>query len=395
MSRTLDDAVIVGAARTAIGKAPKGTLRNTRPDDLAAIAIKAAVERAGIDPATIEDVVLGCAQPELEQGLNVARIASLRAGLPMTVPGATVNRFCASGLEAIAIAAQRIAFGSAEIIVAGGTESMSMVNFLGSSTRPNPRLLETHPDTYLTMGLSVEQLARRYGVTREESDAFSVESHRKALAAQDEGRFAPEIVPVTVRIQEMNGAGKPEFQEIEFKLDDGPRRDTTLEGLAKLRSPFRADGIITAGNASQRSDGAAAVVLMSAKRAQQLGATPLLRFVGYAVVALPPEDFGIGPALAIPKLLKQVKLKMEDVDLIEFNEAFAAQTICSLKEFPLPVEKMNVNGGAIALGHPLGCTGARQTVTLTYEMGRRSTQYGMVTMCAALGMGAAGLFERV
>jgi acetyl-CoA acyltransferase len=368
----MDDVVIVAAARTAIGKAPKGTLRNTRPDDLAAIAIKAAVERAGIDPAAIEDVVLGCAQPELEQGLDVARIAALRAGLPMSVPGATVNRFCASGLEAIAIAAQRIAFGS-----------------------PNPRILETHPDTYLTMGLCVEQLAKRYGISREESDAFSVESHRKALAAQDEGRFSPEIVPVPVRIQEMNGAGRPEFQEIEFKLDEGPRRDTTLEGLAKLRSPFRADGIITAGNASQRSDGAAAVVLMSAKRAQRLGATPLLRFVGYAVTALEPENFGIGPALAIPKLLKLVKLKMEDVDLIEFNEAFAAQTLSSLKEFPLPLEKMNVNGGAIALGHPLGCTGARQTVTLAYEMGRRKARYGMVTMCAALGMGAAGLFERV
>jgi acetyl-CoA acyltransferase len=388
------DVVIVGAARTAIGKSPHGTLRNTRPDDLAAIAIKAAVERTGIDPNAIEDLILGCAQPELEQGLNVARIAALRAGMPMSVPGLTVNRFCASGLEAIAIAAQRIAVGSAEIVVAGGTESMTMVNFLGSSTRPNPRLLESHPDTYLNMGLCVEQLAKRYGVAREESDAFSVESHKKALAAQESCRFSQEIVPVPVRIQEIDTNGKSSITEIEFSKDEGPRKDTSLEGLGKLKPAFRADGIITAGNASQRSDGAAAVVLMSAERAEQLGAKPLLRFVGYAVAAIAPEDFGIGPALAIPKLLKQVKLGIEDVDLIEFNEAFAAQTLCSLKEFPLPVEKMNVNGGAIALGHPLGCTGARQTVTLLHEMAGRNARYGMVTMCAALGMGAAGLFER-
>ena len=389
------DVVIVGAVRTAIGKSPRGTLRNTRPDDLAAVAIKAAVERAGIEPDAIEDLVLGCAQPELEQGLNVARIAALRAGLPMSVPGATINRFCASGLEAIAIAAQRIAFGSADVIVAGGTESMTMVNFLGSSTRPNPRLLETHPDTYLTMGLCVEQLAKRYGVGREESDAFSVDSHKKALAAQDGCRFSHEIVPVPVRVQETNGNGKIEIKEIHFALDEGPRKDTSFEGLAKLKPAFRADGILTAGNASQRCDGAAAVVLMTAERAKQLGAKPLLRFVGYAVSAIAPEDFGIGPALAIPKLLKQVKLGVEDIDLIEFNEAFAAQVLCSLKEFPLPIEKINVNGGAIALGHPLGCTGARQTVTLAHEMARRNARYGMVTMCAALGMGAAGLFERI
>ena len=389
------DVVIVGAARTAIGKSPKGTLRFTRPDDLAAAAIKATIERAGIDGGDVEDVILGCAQPELEQGLNFARIAAMRAGLPMTVPGLTVNRFCASGLEAIAIGAQRIACGSADTIVAGGAESMSMVNFMGTSTRPNPRLMESHPDTYLSMGLCVEQLSKRYGIGREESDAFSVESHRKALEARDSGRFADEITAVEVKLQEMNGNGKPETQEITFKSDEGPRPGTSAEGLANLKPAFLPDGIITAGNASQRSDGAAAVALMSAERAERLGLKPILRFVAYAVAAVEPENFGIGPAFAIPKLLKQVKLSPEDVDLIEFNEAFAAQVLCSMKEFPLPMERVNVNGGAVALGHPLGCTGARQTVTLAHEMERRGSRYGMVTMCAALGMGAAGLFERI
>src|SRR5687767_7746474 len=302
------DVVIVGAARTAIGKSPKGTLRFTRPDDLAAVAIMAAVERAGIEGGDIEDVILGCAQPELEQGLNIARLAAIRAGLPMTVPGLAVNRFCASGLEAIAIGAQRIACGSAETIIAGGAESMSMVNFMGTSTRPNPRLMESHPDTYLSMGLCVEQLSRRYGIGREESDAFSVESHRKALDARDSGRFAGEISPVSVKLQEMNGGGKPEVSELTFATDEGPRADTSEAGLAKLKAAFLPDGIITAGNASQRSDGAAAVVLMSAERADQLGLKPILRFVGYAVAAVEPENFGIGPAFAVPKLLKQVKL---------------------------------------------------------------------------------------
>ena len=389
------DVVIVGAARTGIGKSPRGTLRYTRPDDLAATAIKAAVERAGIEGGDVEDVILGCAQPELEQGLNFARLAALRAGLPMTVPGLTVNRFCASGLEAIAIGAQRIACGSSETIIAGGAESMSMVNFMGTSTRPNPRLLESHPDTYLSMGLCVEQLSRRYGVGREESDAFSVESHRRALDARESGRFGDEITPVPVRLQDMNGGGKPEIKEIEFAADEGPRADTSEAGLAKLKPAFLEDGIITAGNASQRSDGSAAVVLMSAERADRLGLKPILRFVAYAVAAVEPENFGIGPAFAVPKLLKQVKLSPEDLDLIEFNEAFAAQVLCSMKEFLLPMERVNLNGGAIALGHPLGCTGARQTVTLAHEMERRQSRYGMVTMCAALGMGAAGLFERV
>lgn len=390
------DVLIAAGARTAIGKSPRGTLRNTRPDDLAAHAILAAVERAaGLDAAEIEDVILGCAQPELEQGLNVARIAALRAGLPMSTPGLQVNRFCASGLEAIAIAAQRIACGSADVIVAGGVESMSMVNFMGESTRPNPALLDSHPDTYLSMGLCVEQLAKRYGVSREEADAFSVISHDKALAAQAEGRFDEEIAPVTVRTEEVNERGVPTFAETMFARDEGPRPGTSRAGLANLKPAFLAEGQITAGNASQRSDGAAAVVLASAERAEQLGLKPLLRFVGYAVAALEPENFGIGPALAIPKLLRQVKLGIEDVDLIEFNEAFAAQVLCATREFPLTMDRVNVNGGAIALGHPLGCTGARQTVTLAHEMRRRGARYGMVTMCAALGMGAAGLFERV
>jgi acetyl-CoA acyltransferase len=347
-----------------------------------------------VEAGEVEDVILGCAQPELEQGLNVARVAALRAGLPMKVPGLTVNRFCASGLEAIAIGAQRIAFGSAETIVAGGTESMTLVNFMGSSTRPNPALLASHPDTYLSMGLCVEQLACRYGVDREASDAFSAESHRRALEAQAAGRFDAEIVPIDVREQEMVD-GRPVFRDVRFERDEGPRAGTSIEGLAKLKPAFLPDGVITAGNASQRSDGAAAVVLMSAERADQLGLKPLLRFVGYAVAAVEPENFGIGPAFAVPKLLRQVKLHPEDVDLIEFNEAFAAQVLCSMKEFPLPMERVNVNGGAIAMGHPLGCTGARQTVTLAHEMERRGSRYGMVTMCAALGMGAAGLFERV
>ncbi len=390
----MKDVFIVGAARTAIAKSPRGSLRHTRPDDLAAIAVKAAIERACVEPGEIEDVILGCAQPEFEQGLNIGRLAALRAGLPMTVPGLQVNRFCASGLEAIAIGAQRIACGSAEIVVAGGVESMTRVNFLGASTRPNPSLLRTHPDTYLGMGLCVEQLSKRHGITREQSDQFSVESHQKALAAQDEGRFTEEIVPFDVRIQN-EVSHEPQTTNRNFALDEGPRRDTTVEGLARLKSPFCADGILTAGNASQRSDGAAAVVLISAERASQIGLKPLLRFVGYSVAAVEPENFGVGPAYAVPKLLKQTGVKIEDIDLIEFNEAFAAQVLCSMQVFPMPMERVNVNGGAIALGHPLGCTGARQTTGLAYEMTRRGARYGLVTMCAALGMGAAGLFERV
>jgi acetyl-CoA acyltransferase len=383
----------VGAARTAIGKSPKGTLRYTRPDDLAAIVIRAALERANvISPEEIEDVILGCATPEAEQGLNVARVAALRAGLPISVPGVTLNRFCASGLEAIATAAAKIATGQADIILAGGTESMSLVPFMGPTTKPNPYLMEYQPDTYLSMGLSVEGIAKEYEITREQADELSLQSHQKAIAAQDAGKFEAEIVPVTVKIQETEGEAIA-FSEIDFRKDEGPRRDTSAEALAKLKPAFLAEGVITAGNASQRSDGAAAVLLTTQEIAEQRGLKVLARFVGYAVAAVAPEQFGIAPAYAIPKLLKQTGIRLEEVDLIEFNEAFAAQVLAANRIFPLPMERVNVNGGAVALGHPLGATGARQTVTLLHEGPRRGAKYGMVTMCAALGMGAAGLFE--
>ncbi len=387
------EVVIVGAARTAIGKSPKGTLRYTRPDDLAAVAIRAALERTpGIAPEEVEDVILGCAMPEAEQGMNVARVAALRAGLPQSVPGLTLNRFCASGLEAIATAAAKIATGQAETIIAGGTESMSLVPFMGPTTRPNPYLMEHAPDTYLSMGLSVEGLAQEYRIAREQADEIALQSHQKALAAQDAGKFDAEIVPVPVKIQEPNGSGF-EIREAAFGKDEGPRRDTSAEVLAKLKPAFLAEGIITAGNASQRSDGAAAVVLTTLENAERHGLKPLARFAGYAVAAVAPEKFGIAPAYAIPKLLKQTGHAIEDIDLIEFNEAFAAQVLAADQIFPLPMDRVNVNGGAVALGHPLGATGARQTVTLLHEGRRRGAKYGLVTMCAALGMGAAGLFE--
>lgn len=390
------DVVIVGAARTAIGRAPKGALRQVRPDDLAAAAIRAALERApGIAPSDVEDVILGCATPEAEQGLDVARIAALRAGLPQSLPGLTLNRFCASGLEAIATAAAKIATGQAETIIAGGTESMSFVPFMGETMRPNPYLMAHAPDTYISMGLATEAIARDAGITREESDAFALASHQKALAAQEAGRFQAEIVPVSIPAQ-AGEAGQPhESKDIEFCLDEGPRRGTSLEALGALKPAFLPEGIITAGNASPRSDGAAAVVLTTLERAEAAGLTPLARWVGYAVAAVAPETFGLAPAYAIPKLLKQTGLTLDKIDLIEFNEAFAAQTLAALRLFPLPMERVNVNGGAIALGHPLGATGARQTVTLLYEGRRRGARYGMVTMCAALGMGAAGLFELI
>ena len=387
------EVVIVGAARTAIGRAPKGALRTVRPDDLAAIAIIGALERArGIQPEEIDDVILGCASPEFEQGLNVARIAALRAGLPNTVPAATVNQFCASGLEAIALGAAKIASGQADVIIAGGTESMSMVPFMGDTTRPNPHLMEHSPDTYLSMGLSVEGVAKDQGITRAQADAFSMESHRRAIAAQDAGKFDAEIVPVLVTVTEQKGDGVT-TEQVRFDKDEGPRRETSPEALAKLKPAFLEDGVITAGNASQRSDGAAAVVLTTLENAQRLGLKPLARFVGYAVAAVAPEKFGIAPAYAVPKLLKRHGMSLDDIDLIEFNEAFAAQTLASNAIYEMPMERVNVNGGAVALGHPLGATGARQTVTLLNEGARRGAKYGLVTMCAALGMGAAGLFE--
>ena len=387
------DVVIVSAARTAIGRAPRGALRETRPDDLAAVVIRAALEWAqGIAPEQINDVILGCATPEAEQGLNVARIAGLRAGLPKGVPGLTLNRFCASGLEAIATGAAKIATGQADIVVAGGTESMSLVPFMGPTMRPNPFLMDTEPDTYLSMGLAVEGIAREFRIDRAHSDAYALHSHQKALAAQEGGRFDAEIVPVSVK-QAGDENGRADIHEGAFCRDEGPRRETSLDALAMLKPAFLPDGVITAGNASPRSDGAAAVVLMSGERAQELGLRPMARFVGYATAGVAPERFGIAPAVAVPRLLKQTGIRLEDIDLIEFNEAFAAQVLASQQLFPLPLERVNVNGGAIALGHPLGATGARQTVTLLHEGRRRGAKYGMVTMCAALGMGAAGLFE--
>jgi 3-ketoacyl-CoA thiolase (EC 2.3.1.16) len=386
---------VVAAVRTAIGKAPRGSLRNTRPDDLAAFAIQGALARVPqLEPKQIEDVVLGCAVPEAEQGMNVARIAVLRAGLPVDVPAATVNRMCASGLEAIAIIAQRIMTGQIDVGVAGGTESMSMVPMEGHVFRPNPYLTQNYPDAYLGMGMTTENLVVEYGITREEADQFALESHQKALRAQAEGAFEGEIVPVEVHEKVVKDGTVHENRFI-FDRDEGPRADTSMEALAKLKPVFKADGTVTAGNASQRSDGAAAVVLMSERMVNQLGVQPLARFVGYAVAGVPPETMGIGPAYAIPKLLQRFGKSIDDIDLFEINEAFAAQVLAVLRQLPIPREKLNVNGGAIALGHPLGATGSRMTATLLNALGKRGGKWGVVSMCVGGGMGAAGLFERV
>ncbi len=392
----MNDVVIVSAARTPIGRASRGTLRFTRPDELAALAIKAAIGRApGLDPAQVEDLVLGCAMPEQEQGMNVARIAALRAGLPSSVPAFTVNRFCASGLEAIAVAAQRIAVGQADVVVAGGVESMSLVAYDKTPVKPNPFLIHEYPDVYLTMGLTGENLVEQWNISREEADEFSYHSHRRALEAIDAGRFKDEIVPVHVQFQEMTTVGNVETRDIVMDIDECPRRETSLEALAALKPVFKANGTVTAGNSSQRSDGAAALVLMSDTMAAKQGLKPLGRFAGYAVSGVPPEIMGIGPAYAIPKLLERTGRKLEDIDVIELNEAFAAQALAVAREYPLPMDRVNPNGGAVALGHPLGCTGARQTVTLLNELKRRGGGRGIVTMCVGGGMGAAGLFETV
>ncbi len=388
----MKDAVIVSAVRTAIGKAPQGTLRYTRPDEMGATVIREALERApGLDPANVEDVILGCAMPEAEQGLNVARIASLRAGIPVSAAAVTVNRFCSSGLQSIAYASERIMAGFADVIVAGGTESMSLVPMGGHKVAPNPALVDSYPDVYLSTGLVAENHAREASVTREEQDAFALSSHHKALAAIDSGRFRDEIVPLSVRVA-ANGKGP---QTITFEIDEGPRRDTSLEALATLKPAFHVAGTVTAGNSSQTSDGAAAVVVMSADRAHALGLAPLARFVAFATAGVEPERFGIGPVPAIRKALKIAGLSLDQIDLIELNEAFAAQAIACLRELPIDPARLNVNGGAIALGHPLGCTGAKLTATLLHEMKRRGSRYGMVSMCVGGGMGAAGIFERI
>jgi len=390
-------AVIVSAARTAVGKAPNGALRNTRPDDMAAAVIEAVLDRTpGFDRAGVEDVIFGCAMPEAEQGLNVARIAALRAGLPVSASAVTINRFCSSGLQSIAFAAERIMAGFAGAIVAGGTESMSLVPMGGHKPSPNPALVESYPDVYLTTGLVAENHAREHGISREEQDGFALRSHQRALAAADAGRFADEIVPLAARIASPgNGSGGPAVRDISFAQDEGPRRDTSIEALGKLRPAFHAAGTVTAGNSSQTSDGASAVLVTSAAFAKERGLQPLARFVTYATAGVAPERFGIGPVPAIRKALKLSGLTLEQMDLVELNEAFAAQVLACLRELPIDPGRLNVNGGAIALGHPLGCTGAKLTTTLLYEMQRRKARYGLVTMCVGGGMGAAGILERM
>ncbi len=389
------EVVIASSVRTPVGRAFKGTLRSTRPDELAAAAIKCALDRMPqLDPKEIEDVILGCAMPEAEQGMNVARIASLRAGLPIEVSAMTINRFCSSGLQAIAIAAERIMAGGAEVIVAGGTESMSMIPMGGNKVSPNPWLVNHYPDAYLSMGLTAERLAHRFAITREKADEFSLRSHQNALAAIQSGKFADEVVPVPVSFSTPNGS-KPKRQEIVFKVDEGPRGDTSLEALHALKPAFHAHGTVTAGNSSQMSDGAAASVVMSAERASALGIKPLARFVSFATAGYKPEEMGLGPVFAIPKALKMAGLKLPDIDVIELNEAFAAQSLAVIQEAGLDMEKVNPNGGAIALGHPLGCTGAKLTASIIRELKRRNARYGMVTMCVGGGMGAAGIFENV
>ena len=390
----MKEAFIVAASRTPVGKAPNGKIRTVRPDDLAALAIKSALSRVPQLPVEqIEDVILGCAMPEASQGMNIARITCQRAGLPDTVPGVTINRFCASGLEAIAMAAQRIMSGMADVIVAGGTESMSQVPMGGFKISPNPCLVDQMPDAYLAMGLTAENLAAKFTVSREDADAFSYESHQKAIAALDAGRFKEECVPVPVREVNLDGNGKRKVSEFVFETDEGPRRDTSLERLAALKPAFGPKGTVTAGNASQRSDGAAAVVLMSGEKVKELGVKPLARFVTYAVGGVPPGIMGIGPVEAIPKALKRAGLKTEDMDVIELNEAFACQALAVIRQLSLPRERVNVNGGAVALGHPLGATGAKLTVSILHELKRRNGRYGLVTMCVGGGMGGAGIFE--
>ncbi len=413
----MQDAVIVSAVRTAVGKAPKGTLSVMRPDELAASAIRGALARVpGLDASSIDDVILGCAMPEGEQGLNVARIASLRAGIPVEASAVTVNRFCSSGLQAIAYGAELIMLGQGQAAVTGGTESMSMVPMGGNKVSPNPALVASYPDVYLSTGLVAENHARESSVSREAQDQFALRSHQCAIAAIDAGRFKDEIVPVTVRVVDgppdhlrqgyggqeggrhlnvVSGFSRIAIRELVFDTDEGPRRDTSLEALAKLKPAFHVSGTVTAGNSSQTSDGASAVIVTSAALARERGLTPLARFVGFATAGVKPELFGIGPVPAIRKVLKQTGLTLDQIDLIELNEAFAAQALACMNELGLDPDKVNVNGGAIALGHPLGCTGGKLTATLIHELHRRKARYGLVSMCVGGGMGAAGIFERM
>jgi acetyl-CoA acyltransferase len=395
----MQEAVIVAAARTPVGKAPNGSLRTVRPDEMAARVMAETLRRApAIVPADIDDVILGCAMPEAEQGLNVARIASIRAGIPVEASAVTINRFCSSGLQSIAFAAERIMCGSARAIIAGGTESMSMVPMGGNKVSPNPALVDSYPDVYLSTGLVAEGHAREHDISRDEQDAFALQSHQRALSAIDAGHFREEIVPITLQVaHSSSGAnrGQPEISTTQISDDEGPRRDTSMEALGKLRPAFHATGTVTAGNSSQTSDGAAAVLVTSAELARERSLQPLARFITFATAGVEPERFGIGPVPAIRKALKLAGLRLEQIDLIELNEAFAAQVLACLRQLPIDPDRLNVNGGAIALGHPLGCTGAKLTTTLLYEMRRRSARYGLVSMCVGGGMGAAGIFERM
>jgi acetyl-CoA acyltransferase len=402
----MPEAVIVSAVRTPVGRAYKGTLRATRPDDLAALVIGEAIARVpGLAAAEVDDVILGCAMPEGEQGMNVARIAALRAGLPVETSAMTINRFCSSGLQAIALAADRVRGGGAQVIVAGGTESMSMVPMGGNKISPNPWLVDHYPDAYINMGLGTENIARKFGISREAADQFAMASHQKAVRAIAAGKFKDETLPVQVRTTSLSANGnripangkpeKPSTQSVSFDTDELPRADTSLEVLAKLKPAFHIKGSVTAGNSSPMSDGAAAVVVMSDARAKTLGIKPLARFVAYATAGCLPEEFGIGPVNAIPKALKLAGLTLEDISVIELNEAFAAQSLAVIQQAGLDAGKVNPNGGAIALGHPLGCTGAKLAASILRELQRRNARYGMVTMCIGGGMGAAGIIERL
>jgi acetyl-CoA acyltransferase len=388
--------VIVSAVRTAVGKAPRGTLKDTRPDEIGALVLNEAVNRAkGLNPEEIDDVIVGCAFPEGDQGLNMARGLALRAGFPDSVPGQTVNRFCSSGLQSIATAAYAIRCGAADVIVAGGVESMSFnPTMIGLTPSPNPYMADHRPEVFTPMGLTAENVAGRFKVSREEQDKFALRSHQNAARAIKEGKFSDEIVPVPARLGDISPDGKPTYKEVMFDTDEGVRLDTSLKALSNLKPVFRKDGVVTAGNSSQMSDGAAAVVVMSKTKAQEKKLKPLATFRAYAVAGVPPDIMGVGPAYAVPKVIKSAGLSLDQIDLIELNEAFAAQALYVIRELDMDLERVNVNGGAIALGHPLGCTGAKLTTTILYEMARRQARYGLVTMCIGGGMGAAGIFER-
>ena len=391
----MKEAVVVSAVRTAVGKAPRGILKDTRPDDVAAIIIREALSRVpGLKAEEVDDVVLGCAFPESDQGLNLARVVAMRAGFPNTVPGQTVNRFCSSGLQAIATAAYEIMVGATEVMVAGGVEFMSQVPIMGLTPSPNPYLVEHNPQVYTSMGLTAENVAEKFGISREDQDRFALSSHQKAAKAIREGKFKEEIIPISAKVKEVKEDGTVVVKEVIFDTDEGVRYDASLEGMASLKPAFKAKGTVTAGNSSQTSDGAAALVLMSRERAEKMGVKPLAIFRSFAAAGVPPEVMGIGPAYAVPKALKRAGLTLDQIGLVELNEAFASQALYVIRNLGLNLDIVNVNGGAIAVGHPLGCTGAKLTTTLLYEMKRRKVRYGLVTMCIGGGMGAAGIFER-